>query len=175
MVHFYQSLVYRVYQLINLEVLIFIFIVSDPRVNGWPMMSSPLPTLIICVLYAYFSKTVGPKLMENRKPFNLRNTLIIYNFIQTVFSAWIFYEVTECLLATTLLFDIKFLQYLMSGWWGSYSFRCQPVDYSNNPIALRVSLWYFYLIFCFLVAVMFFSISRSLCSLFIASNNYIAF
>lgn len=28
----------------------------------------------------------------------------------------------------------------MSGWWGSYSFRCQPVDYSNNPMALRVSL-----------------------------------
>lgn len=30
------------------------------------------------------------------------------------------------------------LQYLMSGWWGSYSFRCQPVDYSNSPMALRV-------------------------------------
>lgn len=27
----------------------------------------------------------------------------------------------------------------MSGWWGSYSYRCQPVDYSNNSMALRVS------------------------------------
>lgn len=27
----------------------------------------------------------------------------------------------------------------MSGWWGHYNFRCQPVDYSNNPLALRVS------------------------------------
>ena len=30
-------------------------------------------------------------------------------------------------------------QYLMSGWAGQYSFRCQPVDYSNDPMALRVS------------------------------------
>lgn len=33
----------------------------------------------------------------------------------------------------------------MSGWWGSYSFRCQPVDYSNDPMALRVSSNSFFL------------------------------
>lgn len=27
----------------------------------------------------------------------------------------------------------------MGGWWGDYSFRCQPVDYSNSPTATRVS------------------------------------
>lgn len=32
--------------------------------------------------------------MENRKPFQLRKLLIVYNAIQTVFSAWIFYEVS---------------------------------------------------------------------------------
>lgn len=31
------------------------------------------------------------------------------------------------------------LQYLMSGWLTDYSFKCQPVDYSNSPQALRVS------------------------------------
>ena len=31
--------------------------------------------------------------MENRKPFQLKNTLIVYNFVQVVFSAWLFYEV----------------------------------------------------------------------------------
>lgn len=64
------------------------------------MMSSPLPTLGICLFYAYFSKVLGPKLMENRKPFDLRRTLIIYNFVQTVFSAWIFYEVTISILSS---------------------------------------------------------------------------
>lgn len=36
-----------------------------------------------------------PKLMANRKPFDLRNTLVAYNLFQTVFSAWIFYEVSS--------------------------------------------------------------------------------
>lgn len=29
---------------------------SDPRVKDWPMMSSPLPTILICLSYAYFVK-----------------------------------------------------------------------------------------------------------------------
>jgi elongation of very long chain fatty acids protein 7 len=101
---------------------------SDPRVKGWAMMSSPVPTLLICLFYAYFSTVLGPKLMENRKPFNLRKILIFYNCVQTLFSAWICYE------------------YLMSGWWGSYSFRCQPVDYSDSPMALRMArtCWWYY-------------------------------
>jgi elongation of very long chain fatty acids protein 7 len=101
---------------------------SDPRVNSWPMMSSPLPTLFLCLFYAYFSKVLGPKLMENRKPFELRKVLIVYNFLQTIFSAWIFYE------------------FLMSGWWGAYSFKCQPVDYSLNPMAVRMATtcWWYY-------------------------------
>lgn len=32
--------------------------------------------------------------MENRKPFQLKNTLIVYNFLQVVFSSWLFYEVS---------------------------------------------------------------------------------
>lgn len=68
-------------------------LLPDPRVGDWWMMSNPFPTLIICLLYAYFSKVLGPKLMENRKPFDLRGILIMYNLIQTLFSAWIFYEV----------------------------------------------------------------------------------
>ncbi|KAK0166822.1 hypothetical protein PV327_004305 [Microctonus hyperodae] len=65
---------------------------SDPRVKDWAMMDSPIPTMVICLSYAYFSTVLGPKMMENRKPFNLRRILIMYNLIQTTFSAWIFYE-----------------------------------------------------------------------------------
>lgn len=101
---------------------------SDPRVNDWVMMSSPFPTLAICLSYAYFSKVLGPKLMENRKPFDLRGILITYNLLQTLFSTWIFYE------------------YLMSGWAKDYSIRCQPVDYSYSPLGLRMAntCWWYY-------------------------------
>ena len=35
----------------------------------------------------------------------------------------------------------------MSGWAKGYSFRCQPVDYSNNAMALRMAntCWWYYI------------------------------
>lgn len=36
-------------------------------------------------------------------------------------------------------------QSLMGGWYQHYSFRCQPVDYSDDPIAIRVSLYLLHL------------------------------
>ncbi|KAG7196479.1 hypothetical protein KM043_007920 [Ampulex compressa] len=101
---------------------------ADARTTNWLLMSSPFPTLFICLIYVYVVKVLGPKLMENRKPFQLKNILIVYNFLQVLFSAWLFYE---C---------------LMGGWWGQYSFRCQPVDYSNSPTAIRMvhACWWYY-------------------------------
>lgn len=58
-------------------------------------MSSPIPTLSICLTYVYIVKVLGPKFMENRKPFELRNTLIYYNLAQVLFSLWLFYEVSQ--------------------------------------------------------------------------------
>ncbi|XP_067617836.1 very long chain fatty acid elongase AAEL008004 isoform X2 [Eurosta solidaginis] len=101
---------------------------GDSRTKDWPMMSSPFPTLAVCLTYVYLVKVLGPRLMENRKPFRLQNTLIIYNAVQVIFSAWLFYE---C---------------LMGGWWGHYSFRCQPVDYSDDPTTKRMvhACWWYY-------------------------------
>lgn len=73
---------------------LFISLFTDPRVKDWPMMSSPFPTIALCIFYAYFNRSLAPKFMANRKPFDLRMTLVIYNLFQTLFSAWIFYEVS---------------------------------------------------------------------------------
>ncbi|KOC68911.1 Elongation of very long chain fatty acids protein [Habropoda laboriosa] len=94
----------------------------DQRTTNWFLMSSPFPTMFICMGYIYAVKVLGPKLMENRKPFQLKNALIYYNMFQMLFSTWLFYE---C---------------LMGGWWGQYNFRCQPVDYSNNQVAMRIGM-----------------------------------
>jgi hypothetical protein len=42
--------------------------------------------------------------MENRKPFQLKNTLVIYNFLQVIFSTWLFYEVSKTLWCSSFLF-----------------------------------------------------------------------
>ncbi|CAH0562041.1 unnamed protein product [Brassicogethes aeneus] len=101
---------------------------QDPRVADWVLLSSPLYTVAICLVYFLFVKVLGPKFMKNRKPYELRNTLIVYNAFLVLLSSWLFYEIG------------------MSGWLtGEYSFRCEPIDYSNKPNNLRMVnvSWYF--------------------------------
>ena len=49
------------------------------------------------------------------------------------FSVFQFFKCLVGLLHLLLLFQL-----LRAGWWGEYSFRCQPVDYSTSPKALLV-------------------------------------
>lgn len=39
------------------------------------------------------------------------------------------------------------LQSLRAGWWNDYSYRCQPIDYSTNPKAMRMAegCWWYYI------------------------------
>lgn len=41
---------------------------------------------------------------------------------------------------------LVFCQSLVSGWGGQYSIRCQPIDYTNNPTAIRMArgCWWYY-------------------------------
>ncbi|CAG0900249.1 unnamed protein product [Cyprideis torosa] len=100
----------------------------DPRTDGWFLMSSPIPTLSICLAYVIIVKLIGPKFMKHRKPYNLRLILVVYNFAQMVFSIWLFRKI------------------LFAGWIQKYSLRCQPVDYSNDPLAVSMvyAAWWYY-------------------------------
>ncbi|WAR24098.1 ELOV7-like protein [Mya arenaria] len=91
------------------------------------MMSSPIPSFLICMLYVVIIK-LGPWLMKDREPFCLRKILLVYNFAMVFLS-------TFC-----------FLEYGLSGWFTGYSLGCQEVDYSNSPKALRMAnvCWWFY-------------------------------
>ena len=46
-----------------------------------------------------------------------------------------------------ILCFLSYAQSMIGGWGGRYSFRCQPVDYSNDPIALRTArgCWWYYI------------------------------
>lgn len=61
-------------------------------------MSSPLPQTIIIAAYIYFVSSLGPRLMENRKPFDLKQVLIVYNFSVVAFSLYMCYEVCNGIL-----------------------------------------------------------------------------
>lgn len=77
----------------------------DKRMDVYPLMSSPLPTLILCTLYVILVTSVGPILMKNRPALELRTAMFVYNLFQVLYSAWLFYDG------------------LRGGWWNHYSFR----------------------------------------------------
>lgn len=94
-------------------------------------------------MWNYPLQVLGPKLMENRKPFELRKILIVYNAAQVLFSMWLFYEVSAKIRYPQLSNTIKTLLNLQScigGWLNGYNLRCEPVDYSYSPKAIRVSI-----------------------------------
>ncbi|KAF7703709.1 elongation of very long chain fatty acids protein 1b isoform X1 [Silurus meridionalis] len=92
----------------------------DPRLSGYLLMESPVSMSAILLGYLFFVLYAGPRLMAKRKPFELKGLMIVYNFCLVFLSIFIVYE------------------FLMSGWATTYTWRCDPCDYSDSPQGLRM-------------------------------------
>ncbi|OPJ73359.1 elongation of very long chain fatty acids protein 4 [Patagioenas fasciata monilis] len=101
--------------------------IRDKRVDDWPLMQSPFPTLTISTIYL-LTVWLGPKWMKTREPFQLRFLLVVYNFGMVLLNFFIFKEL--------------FLSSRARG----YSYVCQTVDYSDNVYEVRIAaaLWWYY-------------------------------
>ncbi|XP_048507919.1 elongation of very long chain fatty acids protein 7-like isoform X1 [Athalia rosae] len=95
--------------------------IADPRVQDWFLMGSPWPGLALLTFYLYFVQSLGPRLMKDRKPFNLDRLMQIYNIVQIILSGYLLYKA------------------LVLAWLWDYSLYCEPVDYSDDPKAVEVS------------------------------------
>lgn len=65
------------------------FSVIDEVVDSWLFMSTPWSVLSILSMYLMFVLKLGPNMMENRKPFNIKHVMLVYNAIQTLYNAWL--------------------------------------------------------------------------------------
>ncbi|CAG7728317.1 unnamed protein product [Allacma fusca] len=101
----------------------------DVRLDGWLLMGSPWPTLVMCLMYVIIVKYLGPWYMRDRPPYQFKKLLIVYNAVQVLFSLWQFYE------------------FGMGGWFGAYNWRCQPVEKTDTERANRMVrvLWWYYI------------------------------
>lgn len=101
---------------------------TDARVKDYLLMQSPIRMTLILLGYVVLAVYVGPRLMAKRKPFQLKEVMIIYNFSMVAFNAYIVYE------------------FLMSGWGTTYTWRCDLCDPTSSPEALRMIrvAWLFY-------------------------------
>ena len=67
---------------------------SDPRVASYPLMDNPVWNTVSVLLYLYIVYYGGPAFMKDRKPFEFRKFLFVYNMALVVLSGWMFYEVS---------------------------------------------------------------------------------
>lgn len=77
---------------------------SDPRVEKWPLMASPVPTLLFTFAYllvVYY----GRRWMKNRKPFSLRYILVPYNLSMCLLNFYIALEVSTVRSNQSLVID----------------------------------------------------------------------
>ncbi|KAL1465798.1 hypothetical protein WDU94_005338 [Cyamophila willieti] len=69
--------------------------------------------------YHYFVRSLGPRLMKDRKPFNIDNVLKVYNAFQVCFAV-----ILVCKVIKVCYIDAQ------------YSIICQPIDHSNTAQAI---------------------------------------
>uniref|UniRef100_T1INH9 Elongation of very long chain fatty acids protein n=1 Tax=Strigamia maritima TaxID=126957 RepID=T1INH9_STRMM len=91
----------------------------DRRLDDYATMNSPLCVLMVCCFYVLFSLYIGPWLMKNRKPYNIKPVIIAYNTIMVVANGLIFIQVWRY-------------------GWSEYKLICEPVDVSNSINGLMV-------------------------------------
>lgn len=102
---------------------------GDPRIKDRFLMTSPLPVVAFSVAYVLFTKFIGHKLMDGRKAFNLRKTLVVYNLFHVLYNLWLFLEGAKIVL-------------------DGVSLRCEPMDHSTSEKQMhliKLCYWYFIL------------------------------
>eukprot|EP00112_Aurelia_sp_Birch-Aquarium-sp1_P004086 Seg1464.11 transcript_id=Seg1464.11/GoldUCD/mRNA.D3Y31 product="Elongation of very long chain fatty acids protein 4" protein_id=Seg1464.11/GoldUCD/D3Y31 len=101
---------------------------SDKRTADWILVQSPVPVLILTLIYVLGVKWIGPKMMESRQPYSLRYPLVFYNAALSLLNFYIFEE---------LIFGA-----IDAG----YSFPCQPLVLLDDPKHTRVAsaVWWYY-------------------------------
>lgn len=68
---------------------------ADPRTRSWPLMGSPLPIVALLSFYLLFALHLGPRLMQNRQPFNIRRLVVAYNVAMVCMSLYFIYVSVE--------------------------------------------------------------------------------
>lgn len=100
---------------------------GDPRVQDWLLMQSPLPVILILVVFFHFIKYSGPQFMEKRKPYEIKNIMIVYNAFQCIVNAW------------ATLQGLKIMLH------PEFNFRCNPVSFEDTTFNMKISyLGYIY-------------------------------
>ncbi|XP_034824362.1 very long chain fatty acid elongase 7-like [Maniola hyperantus] len=112
-------------------------------VDSWFMMSSPVPIMLVVVLYLLFIR-IGPRFMKNRPPLRITRLISYYNASQVV-------------LATMICVKVFKLNLFRDG---ILYAGCRYPSNTQNPMLLDLGWWYFFAKFTELLDTVFFVLRK---------------
>lgn len=93
---------------------------ADPRIRDFPLMGDPLPMVLIYGSYAIFFKFFMPRIMQDRKPVDVRKYVFMLHIVLFITSA------------IQLLNSLRVVPFM--------SWRCEPLGTNDYGTDLDVSL-----------------------------------
>uniref|UniRef100_A0A1A9X125 Elongation of very long chain fatty acids protein n=1 Tax=Glossina brevipalpis TaxID=37001 RepID=A0A1A9X125_9MUSC len=79
---------------------------KDSRTHGWFLISSPVKVVMIIIAYLLLVLRIGPRFMKNRKAYDLKYTLAIYNLFQIIYNSHMFVTIgTQTQMIRSLMND----------------------------------------------------------------------
>ncbi|XP_064482573.1 very long chain fatty acid elongase 7-like [Ornithodoros turicata] len=105
-----------------------VFPERDPRTKDWETLRNPIYMTVTLATYLYIVKRWGPEYMKNRKPYDLRKSVMAYNLFQVVANVYFFSKI-----------------FYHSFWAAGYSPICQALTFGTDYHAtslLHALYWY---------------------------------
>ncbi|XP_028404844.1 elongation of very long chain fatty acids protein 4-like [Dendronephthya gigantea] len=101
---------------------------ADPRTQTWAFVNSAVPSFVAIFCYLLFVY-IGPNIMKHKQALEFKGLMMIYNIATALLNVHIFVEI---LISTTAL---------------SYSYSCQNLVFSDDPMELRLTsaMWYYFI------------------------------
>lgn len=102
---------------------------GDPRVSNYFLMKTPWPTIFLTIVYYWFVRSVGPKMMRDKKAHEILPLIRIYNLLMAFWNGWGFF--TGCQLVN----------------YGLDLVGCRPVDPNQRDENTLALIYYGYMFF----------------------------
>lgn len=122
--------------------MIIIYTFTDPISATLPFLGSAWPMNIVLISYLLFVLKFGKKFMENREPYSLKTTLIIYNVFQVIYNGAVFCTLCKSELVFSPRPNYTYVSYIILKFFISvyflfiiraFDFRCMESLSLDNP------------------------------------------
>ncbi|XP_075223932.1 very long chain fatty acid elongase 7-like [Lycorma delicatula] len=90
---------------------------ENSNLNKWFLTSTPVPVIVILVIYLLTVLKIGPKFMEKREPYNINAIMMVYNLYQIIYNSYF---------VGLVLLNREVQRYVIEHF-------CRPLHYTKNP------------------------------------------